>query len=403
MLKMILSEMKRRAEAVPAEIRDAGARWNGAWADFFLEAFEGAKPVVYTSFYSFPMEILAACGVAPFDFELGSSMLGFLDVNGDLLLEAEARGFSTDLCSVHRASVGAWARGHFPRPDLLVTTSFYCGGKAKTNEILSQMAGAPAFLLSVPHEITRESVSYVEKQLREVADRVAGLTGAPFDEDRLKEAVGHSNRARTAQLELLDLLSHRPAPWGGDQLFNYSFFSHMYDGSGVLADIHKGYIGKLRERIGAGKLRSERHRVFWHAWAPAYKNSIFDTLKRHEVSVPICETFLVHWGEIDEQHPFEGLAVKCLTNPFIGRVQRRTDFLDEVVDRFGIDGAILLATPACRHSKGNWAIMKEAWNAHGIPFLVLDVDMADPRVWVEQQTRTRLEGFIELLDGRRYA
>ena len=134
----------------------------------------------------------------------------------------------------------------------------------------------------------------------------------------------------------------------------------MYDGSPVLADIHKGYVAKLRERIGAGKLRAERHRVFWYAWAPVYRNTIFDTLKRHEVSVPVCETFLVHWDEIDEQHPFEGLALKCLTNPFIGRVQRRIDLLDGVVERFGIDGAILLATPACRHSKGNGAIMKEA-------------------------------------------
>jgi benzoyl-CoA reductase/2-hydroxyglutaryl-CoA dehydratase subunit BcrC/BadD/HgdB len=401
MLKTILSEMKRRSETIPADRRDASARYSGAMADFFLAAFEGARPVVYTSFYSFPMEILAACGVAPFDFEMGSSILGFLDSSGDLPAEAEARGFSTDLCSVHRASLGAYLRGHFPKPDLLVTTSFYCGGKAKTNEILSGMSGVPAYLLAVPQEVSRESVNYVQKQLREVADRVADLTGTPFDEDRLKEVVGHSNRAREAQLDLLSLLANRPAPWGGDQLFNYSFFSHMYDGLPVLADIHNGYAAKLRERIGSGKLRAERHRVFWYAWAPVYRNTIFDTLKKHEVSVPVCETFLVHWDEIDEQHPFEGLALKCLTNPFIGRVQRRIDLLNGAVERFGIDGAILLATPACRHSKGNGAIMKEALGARGLPLLVLDVDMADPRVYAEEQTRTRIEGFIEMLDSRK--
>jgi len=33
--------------------------------------------------------------------------------------------------------------------------------------------------------------------------------------------------------------------------------------------------------------------------------------------------------------------------------------------------------------------------------LVLDMDIADPRGWAEEQTRTRLEGFIELLDSRK--
>jgi benzoyl-CoA reductase/2-hydroxyglutaryl-CoA dehydratase subunit BcrC/BadD/HgdB len=399
MLKTILTEMKRRAGAVLAQKEDAGARWRSAWADFFLAAFDGGRPVVYTSLYSFPMEILASCDVAPFDFELASSMLGFLDADGELVAEGESRGFSADVCSVHRASIGSYLRGLLPKPDLLLTTSFYCGGKAKTNEVFSSLSGAPAFLLSVPQEVTAESVTYVKGQLREAAEKVAGLTGKPFDEDRLREAARCSNRAREKQRELLDLLKHRPAPWGGDQLFNYSFYSHMYDGTPQLADIHEGFVKKLRDRIDRGTLRPERHRVFWYAWAPVYKNTIFETLARREVSVPVCETFMVHGDEIDEHAPFEGLALRCLKNPFIGRVGRRVGLLDEAVDGFGVDGAILLATPACRHSKGNWAIMKEACADHGIPFLVLDVDMGDPRAWAEEQTKTRVEGFIELLDG----
>jgi benzoyl-CoA reductase/2-hydroxyglutaryl-CoA dehydratase subunit BcrC/BadD/HgdB len=281
----------------------------------------------------------------------------------------------------------------------LITTSYYCGGTARTSEILSQLYAKPGCLLSVPQEITTETIRYVAGQLREIAGKVAALTGSTFDEERLRQAVRHSNRARASHLAFLDLLAHRPAPWGGNQLVNYSIFSRMFDGSSVLADIHEAFIGKLRERIDGDRLRPERHRVFWYAWVPTYKNTIFDLLAQNEVSVPVCETFLVHGDEIDEKNPFEGLALRCLKDPFIGSVQRRTDLLDEVAGRFGIDGAILFATPACRHSKGNWAIMKEACARHGIPLLVLDMDIADPRAYAEQQTRTRLEGFIELLDG----
>jgi benzoyl-CoA reductase/2-hydroxyglutaryl-CoA dehydratase subunit BcrC/BadD/HgdB len=403
MLKMMLSEMKRQATEAFSEKADARALWFAEWAKLFLAAYETERPVVYTSFYAFPMEILHSCDVAPFDFELGSSMLLSLDLGVDLLGEAEDRGYSPDICSFHRASLASYYRDYFPKPDLLISTSFYCGGKARTSQILSDLYRRPSLLLDVPNEVSRESVHYVVGQLREAAGKVAALTGTPFDEDRLREAVGHSNRARTSHLALLDLLKHRPAPWGGSQLVNYSIFSRMFDGSPVLSDIHEAFTDKLQRRIETGTLRPERHRVFWYAWLPTYKNTVFDTLTQNGVSVPVCETFLVHADEIDEKNPFEGLALRCLRDPFVGRTNRRTDILDTVVDEFGIDGAILFATPACRHSKGNSAIMKEALRARGVPLLVLDMDIADPRAYGEEQTRTRLEGFIELLDDKRYA
>jgi benzoyl-CoA reductase/2-hydroxyglutaryl-CoA dehydratase subunit BcrC/BadD/HgdB len=403
MLRTMLTEMKRQAGDALTQKEDGRARWFYEWADLFLGAFEGKKPVVYTSFYAFPMEILYAADVAPFDFELASSMLLTLPIGADLIGEAEDRGYSPDICSFHRASIASWFRGHFPKPDLMLSTSFYCGGKAKTSEVIAHLFGCPSLLLDVPNEVTKESVVYVKRQLVEAAEKIASLTGRSFDEDRLREAVGHANRARASHRALLDLLKHRPSPWGGNQLVNYSIFSRMFDGSPKLADIHDGFARKLTERIDNKKLRSERHRVFWYAWVPTYKSVLFDTLARHEVSVPVCETFLIHWDEIDERDPFEGLALKCLNDPFVGRVDRRTGLLDEVVDKFGIDGVILFATPACRHSKGNWAIMKGAWADHGIPFLTLDMDIADPRAYAEEQIRTRIEGFIEVLDGPRAA
>lgn len=403
MLKLMLTEMRRQATEALSAKRDASAFWFAEWANLFLAAYETERPVVYTSFYAFPMEILHACDVAPFDFELGASMLLPLPVGVDLIGEAEDRGYSPDICSFHRAAVASYYRDYFPKPDLLISTSFYCGGKGRTSEIFARLYNKPSFLLSVPQEITAESIHYVAGQLREIAKDVAALTGKSFDEDRLKDAVRNSNRARTAHLALLDLLAHRPAPWGGNQLVNYSIFSRMFDGSPILADLHEAYSAKLRERIDAGKLRHEAHRVFWYAWVPTYKNTVFETLTRHGVSVPVCETFLVHYDEIDENNPFEGLALRCLRDPFIGNTDRRAGLLDTAAEQFGVDGAILFATPACRQSKGNWAIMKEAANARGIPLLVLDMDIADPRAYAEEQTRTRIEAFVETLGGTDHA
>jgi benzoyl-CoA reductase/2-hydroxyglutaryl-CoA dehydratase subunit BcrC/BadD/HgdB len=400
MLKTVLTEIKRRAADALSNKEDAGARWPYEWSDLFLRAYEGQKPVVFTSLYAFPMEILYAADVAPFDFEVTASILLTLDMGTDLLADAEDRGYSPDICSFHRGAFGTYVKDYFPNPELLITTSFYCDGKAKISEVLSRLYHKPSFLLDVPHEINTESIRYVEKQLRDVAGKVAALTGKPFDEDCLRETAKNSNRARGSHQKLLDILAHRPCPWGGLQLINYSILSHMLDGSPKLADIHEGYLQKLLERIEAGKTRPERHRVFWYAWPPTYKTTIFDTLTQHEVSIPVCETFLIYDDEIDEKNPFRSLALRCLKNPFIGKTERRTDTLHQVIDTYGIDGVILFATPACRHSKGNFSLMKDAVNSYGLPFLLLDVDIGDPRGYSTEQVRTRIEAFVELMDTR---
>ena len=37
---------------------------------------------------------------------------------------------------------------------------------------------------------------------------------------------------------------------------------------------------------------------------------------------------------------------------------------------------------------------------HGIPFLMLDIDISDPRGYSEEQIKTRVEGFVEVLSGK---
>ena len=95
------------------------------------------------------------------------------------MLESEGRGYSTDICSFHRIALGASHLDHFPEPEILVTTSFYCDGKAKTNEILSILHRKPAVLLQVPAAIDRDAIRYVEQQLREIAREVGEDETAP--------------------------------------------------------------------------------------------------------------------------------------------------------------------------------------------------------------------------------
>lgn len=215
MFKAMLEAMEAQTAATLSPVPNARALWYNEWAKLLLRAYGADETVGYTSAYAFPLEILAAFDVVPFDFELTAGLIDTTPAGVTTMAEAEGRSCSPDICSFHRTALGASFAGYFPKPDLLLTTSYYYDGKPKTNEILSHIHQKEAILLYIPAEVTLDSVRYLETQLRKIASRIAEVAGCALDEERLKEAVRSSNRARLSHLGLLDLLKNRPAPWRG--------------------------------------------------------------------------------------------------------------------------------------------------------------------------------------------
>jgi benzoyl-CoA reductase/2-hydroxyglutaryl-CoA dehydratase subunit BcrC/BadD/HgdB len=390
--------MEKATRATFEETGAVQALWFREWARLVLKAYEPESKVVYVSAYAFPMEILAAFDVVPFDFELTSGLAGALNQATPAMEEAEGRGFSLDTCSFHRTALGASYLDVFPEPDILVTTSYYCDGKVKTNEVLAALHGRRALLLQVPAAVSRDSVRYVEKQLREIAAGIGEAVGQRLDEDRLKEAVRTSNRARQSQLAILELLKHRPAPWGGSDLISFSINSLMFAGTQMKETLNDALGAELEQRIQRADLPPERFRIYWFAWMPTYRCNLFDLLRENGISVPLCENFRIHSEELDESNPFESLALRCLSDPFVGAGTRRTEGLDRIVEDYALDGALLFATPSCRHANTAYPLLKDAVAKLGLPFLVLDMDIGDPRDYSPRHTLARLEAFVELLE-----
>ena len=397
MYREMLEAMKEGSAARLREKRNAQATWFNEWADLFLKAYQPGQKVVSTSIYAFPMELLAAFDVVPFDFEIAASMVCATEMGVPAMCEAEGRGYALDVCSFHRAGLGGFYRDYFPKPELFLTTSYFCDGKVKTNEILSRLHSKECLLLYVPAEINRDSLRYVEKQLRHIASKIGEVAGQRLDEDRLKEAVRSSNRARRSHLALLEVQKHRPAPLSPRLIISFSINGLLFSGRETKERLNQELLAEARGRIESGALRPERHRFYWFAWMPVYQSGLFDFLKEKQIGVPLCETFRVHWDEIDENRPFEGLALKCLNNPFVGPVGRRTEGLEKIVEEYAIDGAVKFVTPACRHSNNGAGLLKNSLQRLGIPLLQVEMDIGDPRGYSPGQTRTRLESFVEVL------
>jgi benzoyl-CoA reductase/2-hydroxyglutaryl-CoA dehydratase subunit BcrC/BadD/HgdB len=380
----------------------AQALWFREWARLVLKAYEPESKVVYVSAYAFPMEILAAFDVVPFDLELTSGLAGALNQATPAMEEAESRGFSVDVCSFHRTALGASYLDGFPKPDILVTASYYCDGKVKTNEVLGSFFGRKALLLQVPATLSKESVRYVERQLREIAAEIGDAVGQKLDEERLRQAVQTSNRARQSQLAILDLLKHRPAPFGGSDLIAFAINSQMFTGSLMKETLNDAFKAELEQKIQRAECPPERFRIYWFAWMPTYRSNLFELLKENGVSVPLCENIRIHSDALDEDNPFESLALRCLRDPFVGAGSRRTNGLDRMVEDYALDGALLFATPACRHANTAYPLLKDCLAKLGLPFLMLDMDIGDPRDYAPRQIQAQVEEFVELLEQRNY-
>ena len=401
MLMTMLQGMEQQT-SVAREKGSPRALWLNEWARQLLRAYEPGRKVVYVSAYAFPMEILAAFGIVPFDFELTSGLMGVMGMAVPSMEEAENRGYSMDVCAFHRTALGAFYLEEFPKPDILITTSYFCDGKVKTNEILGMLHGRESLLLQVPAAVNKESVRYVGKQLRDIARRIGEAVGQRLDEDRLKAAVRSSNKATQSQRVMLELLKHHPAPWGGKDLISFSINSQLFSGSPIKEQLNDAFVRYMQRALDATQPSREKHRLYWFAWLPAYQANVFEILSDRQVSVPLCETFRIHWDEMDEDNPFEGLAMKCLRNPFVGAGTRRTEGLEKIMEDYHLDGAILFATPACKQANAAYALLRDTVVQYGRAFLMLDMDISDPRNYSPGQTRTRLEAFGELLDQRRH-
>ena len=114
MFKAMLENMTQLMETGLKERKRFQTMWYKEWFSLFLKAYEPDSKVIYTSIYAFPMELLAAFDVVPFDFELAGALMSTMSQGVPLMIEAEERGYSQDMCAFHRASLGGYFKNYLP-------------------------------------------------------------------------------------------------------------------------------------------------------------------------------------------------------------------------------------------------------------------------------------------------
>jgi benzoyl-CoA reductase/2-hydroxyglutaryl-CoA dehydratase subunit BcrC/BadD/HgdB len=387
-LKNKLDEKTTARRRFIYEIARIGGRmfdreWASAWTTVFV-----------------PFEILYAMGVAGNFIEFVGAMLAGNGMSRPFFEKAEAEGFSTDSCSYHRTIIGAARQGMFPKPDLLIGSSFPCDGGVKALLRVGEIYDKPVFLLHTPYEQTPESLDYLVKQYRAMIAHITEQTGRTLDPDKLRRAVHNNNVAREHIVQALDLCKNAPSPARSDDWKNFIIYV-LLGGDDAAVDVARIFHEEFRHKHehGIPGLPGEKYRLLWIQNRIQFKNNLIRKLEEdYKANVVIDELNYIFWEPMDESaDPLEELARRQLAHPLIGPVERRLDLLKKMAVEFGCHGAVNPSHWGCRQSGGARNMFKETLAQAGVPVIHLDVDCVDERNFSEGQLLTRLEAFMEML------
>lgn len=365
------------------------------------------KPVAWITVFT-PVELLHALDIYPIAPEHFGAMCSARGFILDYLEEAERGGYSENLCSYSRCSLGyvlSGMKGIMPPPDILITFRNSCDVYVKWWQSLHMHLGTPLFVGEAPYVLTLDDLDnyvldYVVKQLEQLVEMAEEKFGLKFDMEKLVEVVKLSDKASELWLETLELRRFRPCPLGGRDSASDIFPLVVMQGTNEAVKFYEELLREVKEKVSReeGVIENERFRLLfdgiwlWHA---------FDLIKYFEGkgAVFVYEPYSEAWAyRLDASKPLESIARKILAMGLNVDIDLRIERFLESIKEFQIDGAVLFSNRSCKTWSTPQLVTADILNKKfNVPYLLFEADMADPRQYAEAQIKNRIDAFLEVL------
>jgi len=405
---MILPYIKELAAGLESSLRSdpnqdsARKRFTLEVARLGIRLFSGEERVAWCGVLA-PFDLLTTMGVTSCFAEFVGGWLATIGAVQPMLEKAEQAGYSTDSCSYHRGVIGAAMEGMMPEPDFLVATSTPCSGGMATIEDLARHFRRGLFTIHVPHDDGPEGVKYLADQYRAMLDFVTAHTGQPVDAARLRQAIERTNRARALLAETYELAQAVPTPARRRDMSNLGIVISLLLGTEAGIEVARTYRDEFARKVKAkiAGVPGERIRLMWLQNRVQFSNPLEELLEeQYGAAVVFDELNQICWDPIDPDDPYTGVARRALSIPLGGPIERRIRSLQHHARAYRVDGAINPCHWGCRQGTGGRGLVERGLREVGVPVLNLEVDCVDPRHFSEGQLRTRIQAFIEMIEGR---
>jgi benzoyl-CoA reductase/2-hydroxyglutaryl-CoA dehydratase subunit BcrC/BadD/HgdB len=357
-----------------------------------------------------PVEILRAMGIVPVYPENYGALCGARHQAVALCQQAEAKGYSPDLCSYARTSLGVMFDGHeapmggLLRPSLLIACNNICGTVTKWYEAVASHYGVPLFVLDAPFvydEAQPHALDYVEQQLRQLIRFVETTAGRRLNWDRLDRVVDLSNQTVNLWAEIRALCKAEPSPLNAPDLFVNMAPIVVLRGTRGAVRFYRRLRDEVAERVrqGVGAISEERHRLLWDniaLWHRLYR--FYNDFAKHGACF-VVDTYTGAWSQaVPQGDVLSGLARAYATVMLNQSLQCRAEQMANLVLEYNVDGFVMHSNRSCKpYSLGQYAIKRQVTERTGVPGLVIEADMCDTRSFAREAVNTRIQAFCEML------
>lgn len=380
------------------DIRSAYDYINGAVAGTIVDSFRHPQESVMVNIF-FPCELLHAMGIQPMFPEGISAYVACTACQRVFAEAAEADDVPESFCSYHKTMLGIAETGVMPAPLMIANTTLACDANQLSFRRLAEFYQVPHTVIDIPHANDEEAVHYVADQLRALAPQLEELCRRKLDPQVLRETVACSRRAietYRAYLKKRGQVS-LPATMTGELCTMIA--NHVMLGRPESEQYMRRI---LRAAESAPAAQSGKKRIFWMHILPNWQDSMKDILEasgRCElVGTDIAADSL---PDMDPDHPYESMARRVVESLCNGPATRRIGTALRYAKEAGADGVIVFCHWGCKQTLGLSQMAKQMLEAEGLPTLVLDGDGCDARNVADGQMVTRVNAFLEQLEGLR--
>ncbi|MBI2462390.1 MAG: 2-hydroxyacyl-CoA dehydratase [Candidatus Rokubacteria bacterium] len=368
------------------------------------------------------VEILRAFDIHPLFPEVSALQMAIRKQSLPLILKAEQVGYSSDNCAYVKADIGYLLSGGYgpegtlPRPALVLCNYVGRNVYVKWFEHLAEFTKAPLYVLDIPFlreaRPSPDDVAYVVRQLREVIALCEGITGKRFDIDRLREILAYSARAEEGWVRAKELCKAHPAPF--DAYFdsiNMMGPINVLRGTRECAEFFDAAVPEYEGMVarGEGPLPEERFRTVVEGPPPYPYYRSFRNLFAKWGAVAVQSTYSTVGGiwefgfRHDPERPLESIAEQMLVQNLTNRsLLDRYGQIRAYVEGWRADALVIHSIKSCRLFSAGQGDMREYFTKElGVPTLLVESDLEDPRYYAEAQMRNRIDAFFEALEHKK--
>ncbi|MFI5021119.1 MAG: benzoyl-CoA reductase subunit B [Alphaproteobacteria bacterium] len=398
--------------------------------ELLATAKEAGRKVVSTFVPGNLNELIMCFDVANNLPEINAIQNGMRKKSGALIMEAEKRGHSEDVCTYVKADLGMLAKGNLgpdgrplPDPDLLLLSYTGCFTFMKWFELLREQYKCETAMLHVPYEgeghASKNMVDYVVKQLKEeVIPKLERVSGVKFDIDRLRQYLKESAKAEEDFVWVLESAKTKPSPidayFGGVYYIGpiFTSFRGTEDASEYYRLLRTEIAERIQKRLGPvtpdGEMHEERYRLVVEG--PPNWTSFRDFWKMFydDGAVVVASTYTKVGGVYDlgfrhdPDHPLESLAQYCLGCYTNRNLPARIGLIEKYINEYEADGLLINSIKSCNSfSAGQLLMLREIERRTGKPAAFIETDLVDPRYFSPANVKNRLESYFQMIEQKR--